>query len=75
MTNTPKTGRSTPPNDDEWPWIWKALENSDKSWVIVGPIWSVVSNWKALCVLFAVVAFIKGDELTAILRGVLGVVQ
>lgn len=72
MSDDLKTGRTTPPKDDEWKHIWPALDKSDKAWTIVGPIWAVVSNWKALLAIAGVVAWINSGEIKDIILLVVG---
>lgn len=60
--------RKTPPEEHEWAGIWDALEKADKGWIVTGPIHAVVSNWKALCVIAAIIVFINGPEIMAIIN-------
>ena len=67
-----KYGRKEPPEPHEWHDIWKSLEKSDKGWIITGPIYAVVSNWKALVVIALLLAWINSPEILNIfsrLRG------
>lgn len=63
-----KTGRQTPPDDDEWPGVWDALDKARKSWVIVGPVHAFISNWKAVVVAFVVIAWISRPEIIGALQ-------
>jgi hypothetical protein len=63
-----KTGRGTPPEDNEWQGVWDALEKAEKGWIITGPIHAVVSNWRALCVIGAVIGFINRADIMAALE-------
>lgn len=68
-----KYGRKDPPEPHEWPAIWRALERSDKGWIITGPIYAVVSNWKALLVIAGVIVWINSPELVAYLSSLMGI--
>jgi len=76
MSNDLETGRQTPPEPHEWPHIWRKLERADslsqKAWVIAGPFYAVVTNWKALCVVGGVALFLKGDDLLVFFAAWLG---
>lgn len=65
-------GRDRPPKDDEWTGIWSAVEKAEKSWIITGPIYAVVSNWRALVVIAGVIVFINKDAVQAFLALALG---
>jgi len=73
MSDDLETGRQTPPEPHEWGGIWKSLDKANKSWVISAPFHAVVTNWKAICIIVAVVGFIKGDEIIVALLSWLGV--
>lgn len=72
MADDPKTVRNTPPKDDEWPSIWSAIDKAHKGWVVVGPIWAVVSNWKALSVVVGVVLWFNRGGVIEILLALSG---
>lgn len=66
--------RSEPPKtESEWRHFWLGVERAHKSWLIVAPIWAVVTNWRAILVIFGIIAFIRGEELIAAVRAFLGV--
>lgn len=67
-----KPGRRTPPDDDEWPGVWAALEKAEKGWLITGPVHAVVSNWKAIAVVLAVIAWFSKPEIIAAFRIIVG---
>lgn len=67
--------RKTPPEDDEWPSIWATLDSSRKSWVIVKPIYEVVTNWKAIALVFAGIAWINRPEIAAAIKVLVGVTE
>lgn len=66
------TGRKTPPEDHEWPSIWRALDRSNKSWKVVGPIYAVVSNWKSLAFLATCVLAWNGPHIIELLEAFIG---
>ncbi len=76
MSDDLETGRTTPPKDEEWASIWKKLDRADslssKAWVIVGPIYAVVTNWKALGLIIAGVAWLNRPEIIAALTTIAG---
>ena len=76
MSDDLETGRTTPPTDDEWPHIWKKLERADslssKAWVIVGPVYAVVTNWKAIAIIVAGVAWLNRPEILAAIAVLVG---
>lgn len=67
MSDDLKTGRKTPPKDDEWEGIWDSLKRSNRMWPVMAPIIAVVENWKALLIVAGVVAFIRGPELIEVI--------
>lgn len=62
-------GRKTPPEEDDWLHIWDGIDKAHKSWIITGPLHAVVSNWKALLVIFAILMTLNGPEIIDVLRG------
>ena len=75
MSSKLNTGRKTPPDDDDWEGIWSSLQKSNRMWPIVAPIVAVVENWKALCVVGAIILFIRGPDLIAAIVTLLGTKQ
>lgn len=73
MTSKDPFGRKNPPEEEEWPRIWRAVERSELAWIIVGPIHAVVSNWKALVVIAGVVVWLNSPKIIAALTALLGV--
>ena len=61
------TARETPPEHDEWHIIWRAVDRANKSWIITGPIHAVVTNWKALLVIGALVLWLNSPKVIAVL--------
>lgn len=71
MPNKPETGRKTPPNEHEWPYVWDGLDKAQKSWIVSGPIHAAVSNWKAWLVICGIVGFIRGPQIIGAIRAYL----
>ena len=67
------TQRSSQPEPDEWGFLWKAADRSNKSWLITGPIYAVVSNWKALAAIGAIVIWWNSPKVTAAIAAYFGV--
>lgn len=68
-----KSRRETPPEEREWADIWEAIDRSNMAWIIVGPIHAVVSNWKALAAIAAVVVWLNNDKIISALSTLVGV--
>lgn len=51
----------------------RAIDRIDRSWVILGPMDAIVSNWKAWAMAVAVYGFFRGSEVVAFLDGLVGV--
>ena len=70
-----KTTRGSPAeNDDDWRAIWRAVEHSSKMWWLVGPVHAIASNWKAIAVVIAIVAWLSRDDIRAALRVLAGAI-
>jgi hypothetical protein len=70
-----KYGRKDPPEPHEWVYIWRSLEKSDKGWIITGPIWAVVKNWKALAVIAGVLFMLNQPEFAALVKMTFGAIK
>lgn len=66
-----ETGRKTPPDDHEWHGIWEALDKANKSWLITAPFHAVVTNWKAIVIVAALVVYINSEELLTFLKSMM----
>lgn len=64
--------RTTPPTKEEWPLVWDAVEKARKTWLISGPIYAVVTNWRALLIVAVVVLWINNPKLLAFLESITG---
>ncbi len=73
MSDDLRKGRDRPPTDEEWVGVWSALEKADKGWIITGPIYAVVSNWKALSVTIGVIIVINRKEVQDLVLAILRV--
>lgn len=71
MSDDLKTGRTTPPSDDEWSLIWRNLDRVRRMWPVVVPIVAVCENWKALITVAAIVTFIRGPELLSFIANLI----
>lgn len=72
MSEDKHPGRTTPPEDDEWSYIWAAAEKAHLSWIVTGPLVAVVSNWKAWAVAVAIYVFIRSPDILAALDTLTG---
>ena len=72
MSDDLKPGRSTPPEDHEWGGIWKALDRANKSWIVTGPIYAAVTNWKAFAIIVGIVVWLNRPEIVAAIRTLSG---
>jgi hypothetical protein len=70
-----KYGRKEPPELHEWPDIWRSLEKSDKGWIITGPFYAVVKNWKALAVIVGVLFLLNQPEVAALVKMTFGAIK
>jgi hypothetical protein len=73
VTKDDQTTRETPAKDeDDWQSIWKAVERSEKLWWLIGPLHAVVSSWKAILAVVALVAWLSRDDIRAALIVLMG---
>ena len=73
MTKDDKTTRETPADDEgDWQTIWRAVERSERMWWLIGPIHAVISNWKAILTVVAIVAWLSRDDIRAALAVLTG---
>lgn len=70
-----KYGRKDPPEPHEWPAIWRSLEKSDKGWIITGPVYAVVKNWKALAVIAGLLIMFNQPEVAAAVQAIFGAIK
>lgn len=69
------TGKDRPPKPEEWPGIWAALDKADKGWLITGPFYALVKNWKALSAVLAIILWFNSGALVEILWAVVNSVS
>jgi len=61
--------RKTPPEDEkDWAYIWTAVDRANKSWIVTGPIHSIVVNWKAYVVIAGVIIAINSPKIIEALK-------
>lgn len=61
------TRRSAAETPEDWAHVWGAADKAHKAWVVVGPIWAVVSNWKAIAGLVAFVLWVNYEGVLRVL--------
>ena len=61
-----------PTTPSEWRVIRDGVDKAHKSWVITGPIHAVVTNWKALALVMAVVVYLNRPDIIAALSVLAG---
>lgn len=49
-----------------------SADKADKTWTVIGPIHAVVSNWKALAVILAILTWVNKPEIIAALTALAG---
>lgn len=64
-----RSGRRTPPeNEEDWFFIWDSSDKSQKAWRVVGPLHSIVSNWKAYLVIAGIILAINSPRIVETLE-------
>lgn len=64
--------RRDPPKEDEWHHIWQAIDKAHKGWVVTGPIYAAVTNWKAWLAITAFIVWMNRPEIIAALSVLIG---
>lgn len=72
MADDDYTTRKSPPEEHEWPHIWRGIDRAHKSWLITGPLYAAVTNWKAWAIIAAIVAAFNSPEIASIVQIVRG---
>lgn len=68
--------RKTPPeNEEEHAYLWDSADKAQKAWRITGPVYAVVSNWKAGVAVIAFVVWLNSPEVVPALKALLGVAK
>ena len=61
--------RKTPAeHEDDWKDIWQSVDHSRKLWWLIGPVHSVVSNWKLFAIVGGAIAFFSRDGIWAAIQ-------
>lgn len=68
-----QTERKTPPEEHEWPHVWRVLGKAEKAWLIVAPFHAVVTNWKALVFVLFMIAWLNRPEIADALNTLLSI--
>jgi hypothetical protein len=53
---------------DTWQRVHRAVDRSERSWPVTGPVVAVVSNWRAWGVMLAIFTFIRGPEIIDLIK-------
>jgi len=61
-----------PRNAEEWRVIRAGVDKAHKSWVVVGPIHAVVTNWRALIVILVGAAWLNRPGIQEALQALVG---
>jgi hypothetical protein len=56
----------------DWKFIWDGAEKSHKTWVIIGPLHSVLVNWKAIVFVLLLILYINKPEILKAIETILG---
>jgi len=78
MSNKLPSNRGNGPDDPEgWERIWNAVEKAEKIWTYGGggAIVAIVSNWKALIVILAVLGLFNSPEIADLVRRAMGAIK
>lgn len=57
-----------PATPDEWRVIRDGVDKAHKGWIIIGPFYAVVTNWKAILIVLGVILYINQPDIIAALR-------
>lgn len=60
--------KDAPTTPEEWRVIRSGSDKAHKSWVIVGPIYAVVVNWKALAIVASIVVYLNRPDIIAAIQ-------
>ena len=73
MKDDPSKRQTPPETPEEWAYIWKASERAHMAWVVVGPVYAFVTNWKFLVAGILFLLWINRPEVLAALSVLMGV--
>ncbi len=66
--------RSTAPKGpDEWKIVWRGVTRANRAWIIIGPIYAVMSNLKAIAFVLLLILYINRPEILAAIEALFGV--
>jgi hypothetical protein len=69
-----KSKRSAPPDgDDDWRYIWEGTDKGHRSWIIAGPLYALVTYWKAFAVMIVVILALNSDRIMTAIEALAGV--
>lgn len=62
-----------PETEEDWADLWEGSQKAHKAWVVVGPIYAVATNWKALAITVLFIVAINSEEALTFIRSLPGV--
>mgnify|MGYP000064593564 CR=1 FL=1 len=69
MVSDNRNERKTPPEDEnDWAYIWRAVDRANKSWIVTGPIYDMVMNWKAYVAIAGFILMINSPKIIEALK-------
>lgn len=68
----PPDDRTRPPNDDEWPYVWDAVEKQRKLWPILAPVVAILGNIRALLAVLSIIFILNGPRILQLLQDFVG---
>lgn len=63
---------SPPTTPEEWQSIRAGVDKSHKAWIIIGPFYAVVTNWKAIAIVVGIIVYMNRPDIIAALRIIAG---
>lgn len=68
--------RGGPPEDPEhWEYFHNGIEKAHKSWVVAGPIYAAVTNWKAWVAIVAFIVALNQPEISGLVQRIMEAAQ
>lgn len=61
------TGRKTPPEEAEWPRIWRTLDKSEILYQVLYPVVLVAQNWKLMAALIGLAAILNLQDIIGLI--------
>jgi hypothetical protein len=62
------TGRKSPPEDEEWPRIWRTLDKSDLMYQVFYPVILVAQNWKIMAAVIGLAALMNIKDIVGTIQ-------